>query len=334
MTVLIVTHSDDHTGIARVREAIATRGGESVRFDTDRYPGTDFLSLGSEPGANQLVTAEGTLDLARVEAIWYRRMRIGKGLPTDLDPQLLAPSVEEAKRTFRGMMATTAPFVMDPYQNIRFAENKQLHGLLAKEVGLTVPDSLYTNDADAVRAFAAAHPEGIVTKMQASFAVYRDDEEQVVFTNRMSDEDLADLSGLELCPMIFQEMIPKQRELRVTIVGEQVFCAGIDSSVLERAAHDWRREGNAFAAHWQPFELPAGVTAALLQLMDRLNLNYGAIDVILTPDDRYIFLEVNPCGEFYWLELYAGLPISDALAAILTGEATRRPNRIHAAPES
>jgi len=328
-TVLMITHGNDHAGVGKVADAIEALGARCVRFDTNRFPGEDLMTLGSEPGRGKLKTAQGEVRLDEVDAVWYRRLRIGSGLPGEMDGQLRAPSIEEAKRSFRGMLATTAPFVMDPYQNIRFAENKQMHGVLASRVGLEVPDSLFSNDPEAVRAFAAAHPDGIVTKMQATFAVYREDEEQVVFTNKMAREDLDDLSGLRYCPMIFQEMIPKERELRVTIVGERIFCAGIDSRKLARAAHDWRREGDSFAKHWEPFALPEAVQAGLLRLMDRLHLNYGAIDVILTPDGRYVFLEVNPCGEFYWLELYADLPISTAIAEVLVGKASRRPNNLH-----
>jgi glutathione synthase/RimK-type ligase-like ATP-grasp enzyme len=66
--------------------------------------------------------------------------------------------------------------------------------------------------------------------------------------------------------------------------------------------------------------LPTDVEAKLLQFMDYFGLNYGGIDIIVTPDDRYVFLEVNPVGEFFWLELYAGLPISQAIARLLLDE--------------
>jgi glutathione synthase/RimK-type ligase-like ATP-grasp enzyme len=59
------------------------------------------------------------------------------------------------------------------------------------------------------------------------------------------------------------------------------------------------------------------VAAKLLQFMEHFGLNYGAIDIIVTVDGRYVFLEVNPVGEFFWLELYAGLPISNAIADLL-----------------
>ena len=65
--------------------------------------------------------------------------------------------------------------------------------------------------------------------------------------------------------------------------------------------------------------------------MDRLDLNYGAIDIIVTPDGRHVFLEINPVGEFFWLELRPGFAISDAIADVLLGKCARREgeNRCH-----
>jgi glutathione synthase/RimK-type ligase-like ATP-grasp enzyme len=196
---------------------------------------------------------------------------------------------------------------------------------VARELGLEIPRTLTTNDPSAVRTFAASCEGGIVTKMLSSFAVYEGGREMVVFTNPVKPEDLADLSGLRLCPMTFQEMIPKALELRVTVVGERVMSASIDSQSSERAAHDWRRDGLRMIRDWQPYELPRQVEENILRLMDYFVLNYGAIDIIVTPDGRHVFLEINPVGEFFWLERSPGLPISDAIADVLLGRSRRRP---------
>jgi glutathione synthase/RimK-type ligase-like ATP-grasp enzyme len=75
---------------------------------------------------------------------------------------------------------------------------------------------------------------------------------------------------------------------------------------------------------WKPYELPPDVNDRLLRLMDRFGLNYGAIDIIVTPEKRHVFLEVNPVGEFFWLERCPGLGISSAIADVLLGRAPRR----------
>jgi glutathione synthase/RimK-type ligase-like ATP-grasp enzyme len=155
--------------------------------------------------------------------------------------------------------------------------------------------------------------------MLSQFAIYDENkQEMVVFTSPVTDEDLDNLEGLQFCPMTFQENIPKALELRITIVGKQLFTAAINSQQLEGATYDWRKEGRALHQQWQAYDLPQIIEKQLLELMAYFGLNYGAIDMIVTPDERYIFLEINPVGEFFWLELYPPhFPISQAIAEIL-----------------
>jgi MvdD family ATP-grasp ribosomal peptide maturase len=323
MSVLIITHSEDNESVARVVEAIERKGGHTIRFDTDRYPTDVRLTAyyGASSSANDerltLTNEEGEFDLREVTAIWHRRVNFGGRLPAALDKQLRNASLGETSAAAHGMLASLRAFRMDHLHHIRHAENKQLQLQVARELGLDIPRTLTTNDAGAVRAFAESCEGGMVTKMLSSFAIYNEGKEMVVFTNRVKPEDLADLSGLNLCPATFQELLPKSLELRVTVVGQRVMSASIDSQVSDRAVHDWRRDGLSMLQDWRPYQLPIDVEEKVLRLMDHFSLNYGAIDIILTPDGRHVFLEINPCGEFFWLERTPGLPISDAIADVL-----------------
>jgi glutathione synthase/RimK-type ligase-like ATP-grasp enzyme len=234
-----------------------------------------------------------------------------------MDPQLRSASVEESRRTVQGMIVSLRAFHMDSLESRRRAENKQLQLQVARSIGLPTPRTLTTNNPDAARAFAAKCEGGMIAKMLSSFAIYEGDEEKVVFTTPVKPEDLDDLDGLSLCPMTFQERVPKALELRVTVVGRRVFAASIDSQSNKGAQEDWRRQGSAMIRDWQPYDLPDAVAAKLLELMGHFGLHYGAIDVIVTPDGRHVFLEVNPVGEFFWLERAPGLPISSAIADVL-----------------
>ena len=75
---------------------------------------------------------------------------------------------------------------------------------------------------------------------------------------------------------------------------------------------------------WNPFQLPEKVGKQMLQLMDQLGMNYGAVDLILTPENEYVFLEVNPVGEFFWLDILSGGDIASAIADLLVGKGKRR----------
>lgn len=328
MSVLIITHSEDNESVPMVAEAVRERGGRAFRFDTDRFPSEISLVARYGPrGAERLTLAAGAeeVDLSEVTALWHRRLNVAGRLPREMDRQLLAASVGEARATVKGLLSALEVFRLDAEEDIRRAGHKQLQLRLARQLGLDTPRTLITNDPAAVRDFAAACPSGMMTKMMSSFAVYdAAGREQVVFTNEVAPGDLEDLGGLRLCPMTFQERVEKALELRVTVVGRKVFAASIDSQASARAAHDWRRDGLGLVGAWESYELPREAEAALLRLMDAFGLNYGAADFILTPDGRHVFLEVNPSGEFFWLEHSPGLPISAALADLLLGRETRR----------
>ncbi len=326
-TVLIITHSDDNESVSLVTRAVERRGGRAIRFDTDRYPTevrlTAFYGRGDEERLT-LANDEGEFDLREVTAVWHRRLNFGARLPQTLDKQLRNASLSETRAAAQGMLASLKAFRMDEVRHIRHAENKQLQLRAARELGLDTPRTLTTNDPATVGAFAESCEGRVVTKMLSSFAVYEGGRELVVFTNPVRPEDLADLSGLSFCPATFQEAIPKALELRATVVGQRVMTASIDSQSSERAANDWRRDGLRMIEDWRPYELPGEVEVKLLRLMDYFGLNYGAVDFIVTPDGRHVFLEVNPVGEFFWLEHHPGLPISDAIADVLVGHAPRR----------
>ena len=326
MNILLITRSQDDYCTPLVMDAIKQRGGTAWRLDTDRLPTEHRLSLamGKQIDRIDFHGPQGSIDLRTMDALYYRRFAPGDLLPNDMPPDYRSAAVKETRLTLLGLLYGLRCFQLDGYEKVRRAETKQLQLQIAHAIGLEIPDSLTSNDPQAVRAFAQAHPEGIVTKMLGSFAIYEEGKEKVVFTSKMQPEHLADLESLNLCPMTFQACIPKALELRVTVVGTRIFSASIDSQALPSAAIDWRREGHTMIEQWRHYELPKEVADKVLQVMDAVGLNYGALDFIVTPDGSHVFLEVNPAGEFMWLQKWPGLPIADALADVLMGLAPRR----------
>ncbi|WP_233887829.1 MvdC/MvdD family ATP grasp protein [Paraburkholderia flagellata] len=317
--VLIITHSNDNESIPLVINAIAAQGGVPYRFDTDRFP-TDIRHCGQYSGEEErqvIACEEYELDLGTVSAVWYRRIAIGRCIPETMDLQLRRAAIEQSRATLHGMIASLDAFHLDPVHRLRRAENKQLQLKIAREVGLTMPRTLITNAPEAVRGFARECRQGMIMKTLSSFAIYEQGDQKVVFTNTLHDKDLERLDDLRYCPAIFQEQVPKALELRATIVGKRVFTASIDSQRSEKSSVDWRRDGIGLLEAWEPYPLPLEVENGLLKLMHALGLNYGAADFILTPDGRHCFLEVNPVGEFFWLEKHPGLPLSGAIADLL-----------------
>ena len=124
------------------------------------------------------------------------------------------------------------------------------------------------------------------------------------------------MEDIVCAPGIFQEYVPKRVETRITIVGDEVFASEIDSQSNPATIHDWRRD---FAnTRYRTHELPVAVAKKCLDFVRMLNLKFGALDFVIRPDGAYVFLEINPNGQWLWIENLTGLPIGNAIATLLT----------------
>ena len=143
--------------------------------------------------------------------------------------------------------------------------------------------------------------------------------EHAAYTTKIEAQQLDSLDDAANSPTIFQELLRKQYDVRVTVVGRQIFSAAIDSQTDPQAAIDWRRTSNPLLPH-KRLELPTSLQAQILRFMDALSLQYGALDFVLTPDNRFIFLEINPNGQWLWLDDMLGLGIAAEIARWLAGK--------------
>jgi glutathione synthase/RimK-type ligase-like ATP-grasp enzyme len=125
------------------------------------------------------------------------------------------------------------------------------------------------------------------------------------------------LEALPVMPVILQNYVEKRIELRITVVGERVFACAIHSQEGDAATRvDWRNDIGAL--RHESFTLPPEIEEKCVALVRDLGLEFSAIDMIVTPDGEYVFLESNACGQWLWLERRAGLPIAGTLADLLT----------------
>jgi hypothetical protein len=174
-----------------------------------------------------------------------------------------------------------------------------------------------TNDAVPARAFAQSG--ATVTKLVGGMAIEEDGVRKNVYTRRVTTEDLADLRGVEHTTHLFQRWVPKAREARVIAIGEHVTAAAIMAGTA--ATHvDYRIDYSAlsYALETPPVE----VVSATRLLMAELGLLHGALDFVITPSGEWVLLEVDPSGQYGFVENATGAPLTAQLADLLAG-ATR-----------
>jgi len=233
---------------------------------------------------------------------------------------------------------------LDPPNAVLITNQKPRQLAVAKTLGLSIPDTVMGNNADALESICSQHETLIIKSVvskeyvsQPNFqerlqfhlkqCFFRDPNSnpdemrgpllktQVTPPQRVSAKQLqAKYSQLSLCPVIIQAYVPKAYELRITVVGQKVFACRIDSPQAHtpEAQVDWRLDIDNIphSAH----SLPDAIAQKCLDLCRALGLQYGAIDMIVTPEGEHVFLEINPQGQWLWVQQRTGLPIAEAIA--------------------
>jgi glutathione synthase/RimK-type ligase-like ATP-grasp enzyme len=182
----------------------------------------------------------------------------------------------------------------------------------ALSLGFSVPDTLATQEPEQLRRFFDLHQGQVIVKPLSTGCVERPGEERdsLIYTNRVVAGHLDDLNDLPLCPTLFQQFIQKQYDVRITVVDSDIHA------VILRAADegggqrcDIRRNNMADVAY-ESITLPDNIEAKIRALMSHYGLRFGAIDMAVSTDNRWYFFEINPNGQWAWLDTFADMNIS------------------------
>ncbi len=308
IVIVVISHPDDrHAQV--ILDDLARRGREAFLFDLADLPDRASITIGYDDPEHPAVVVDhvesGTVDLSAATSVWWRRPQ-APSLDAIIDPDVFGFTHGEWHEALNGMyQLISCPWMNDPIQN-EIASRKAHQLVVASQLGLHVPRTIMTSDQRRAQAFIER--EGIGKVIYKTFAsthqVWRE-------TRLVQPADLDMLDSLRYAPVIFQEYIPAVADLRVTVVGGEVFPMAIDVRGTDYEV-DFRVSMRG--ASTSVAELPDAVTKRLLRLMDRLGLAYGAIDLRLTEDGDYVFLEINPAGEFLFVEHGVGLPVTDAVS--------------------
>jgi glutathione synthase/RimK-type ligase-like ATP-grasp enzyme len=306
--ILIVSYpADDHAG--RVLEELERAGHSALLVDTAQFPLRDSLAIAFEPGvAKYEITVDGrSVALDECRAGWWRRSQPFV-LDPQIDPDVAAFTYSECHEAVAGLWAALGLKWINPPELDEHAHHKPYQLAAAVKVGLPIPQTLITNDPEAARKFISRlSPEHTVYKtFLASEAHWRE-------TRILRNEELAILDRVRLAPVIFQEYVPATADIRATVVGDRIFAAAINAAPSGYQI-DYRMDMSEAA--FEPTKLTKETEEKILALMRALGLIYGAIDLRRT-DKGDVFLEVNPAGEWLFVEERTGQPISRAMAELL-----------------
>jgi glutathione synthase/RimK-type ligase-like ATP-grasp enzyme len=335
--IVIVSYSGDRHADA-LEQRLIDMGEEPFRLDTNELPERLVVSLtfaadgaAGWTGRIRHVETDRQLDLDDIRSIWWRRPLPYFGLDPDLDLQEREFAKGELEHTFRSFWQLADGYWMSHPEHIRAASSKLEQLDRARRMGFAAPSTIVTTDPDEIEAFFDEQSGDVIYKVltdpllgySATKQKYPNEQMQApreTKTTRVTAEMVAQLGGVSLAPCLFQSYVPKAHEIRATVIGDDVFAVEIHSQDDPSTEVDWRAWADAgLAIPYKPATLPAELESRCHEFVHSYGLNYGAIDLVCTPEGDHVFLENNPVGQFIWVEMLAPeLCMTDAVATCLS----------------
>lgn len=319
--ILIITNKRDVTCDFIVRE-LNKRKIKFYRFNTEDLNTVCNVSLDFQQDNfflyDKILKKE--FNLKSFTAVYFRR----PGIP-DFSTHSLSKDEREFLRNesiyiLEGIYKILKDaFWLNEVANIREAENKIYQLKKAKALGFQIPESLITNVYESAVNFYDRMSRNCIVKPIKSGLVGNNGDSKVVFTSELVTRP-SSKEQIEISSVYFQRLIKKKFDIRAIVVGEKVFSTLIHSQEITETQIDWRK-GEKILKHTK-FELPEELNTLSVQLLKEFNLNYGALDFVMDDKDNFVFLEVNPNGQWAWIEQRTGHRISNEIVKLLeNGEA-------------
>lgn len=309
MNILICSQHHE-TQVQEVCQQLKKLGANPVLFE--RYRKDHFIAYqynGSVKGILRLKNIEYPLDSKTFPAVWFRPKPI---LISEMPGEIAKIEEKFCALEWRAVlqsldMLLTRSKWINPLLASQKAANKVYHLKIAQEVGLNIPQTIISNDA--TKAIKLFKYNRVIYKTLSSFCTAK----AAIYTNEIKyDQILKNKRAISMAPGIFQKYIEKQYELRVTVIGEKIFVARIDSQLRLQSTIDWRREPDA--SLYKFGELSIVTKNKLLTLHKSLGLIYAAYDFIVDDEGVEVFIECNPAGQWLWTHNPLGIEISRLVA--------------------
>jgi hypothetical protein len=240
------------------------------------------------------------------EAVWCRRPPVSApfGLSDDADEAFRM--VEECRFTrwvIDLQRADAATRWINPLDAALRAENKLIQLKRARSCGMEVPRTLVTTDPRRFRAFLRAEGTVVAKPLSGYTWNYESGETLTAFASLIDARIGAELSDsdIERCVTFYQQRIEKVADIRMVIMGEDMFAYKITQNGLQH--FDFRigfyQENHL---HYEPIALPRNLGKQVTEFMTSLDINFASADFALTPDGEFVFLDLNPNGQWLFIE--------------------------------
>jgi hypothetical protein len=283
------------------------RGADFVRFNQEDFPGQASLVWRGPATPATITLGADLIDCTEIRSAWFR-YPVAPSATRPEQQSYLGFVINEAAGFLSGFLETMPWFWMNRPSAAALAGNKLRQLACAPQLGLTIPPTLVTNSGQAAKDFVQERQS--IAKTVNNSGYTDAGTRYVIYTTAVTVDDLTGES-VGASPVVFQQRIGKAFDLRVTVVGTRVFAVRIHTENDEGTV-DWRAIEPSRLVY-ERYCLPAAIEKSCVDLVRAFLLTFAALDFIVTPDGEHVFLEINPSGQWGWLEQATELPITDAI---------------------
>lgn len=310
--LLILTSKEDLTADFLIVDLVRRKLPYFRLNVEDLVPGEFLFEADNSAVLRKIVLGNKELDLSLVTAVWYRRA-IHPIPPAYLSQSEKAFIAGEFRHLVMGLVLNPEILWVNPIDKVSVAENKLLQLRVARKIGFRIPKTLISSDVMKLRDFAAANAAGTICKPIFHGLFFDGVDRYSIYTRRVTPESFQSEEA-DIGPVLLQEEIPRKCDVRVTYIGRECFVAEVHGAP---GIVDWRDPD--LAVRFLPSSIGPDLDAMCRAMLDELGLIYGAFDFIETKDGELVFLEVNPTGEWAWLEDKVGFPMRNAFSELFFG---------------
>lgn len=283
----------------------------STVIDWLDYLGASFIRLNGDQllqeqclmqtGGDELVVNSERID--NINSVWYRRtapQNIEKNTNGIKDEKLKSHVASHMLREkYATINSIYAHFEKKKWLSHPKTSNlNKFHTLtLASMVKLKIPATIITSSKNELIKFKDKHESIIVKNVGDAESFHVNGSNYITYTS-IVDQELIENIQEEFFPMMFQERIHKEFEIRVFHLNGINYSMAIFSQNDKQTEVDFRRYNNQKPNRTVPFQLPSDLDSKINRLLSELNLNTASVDLIKSVSGEYFFLEVNPVGQF------------------------------------
>ncbi len=311
--LLVTTKRSIHA--SKLEEELSFLGTPYFRLNTDEVGLKNLPQLYLDRDNIRIWTKDCKLNLSQFEVIWWDEVVPNPKIYENI-PYGKWAFLETQKASDWILSSLDAVYVNDPIEIIR-SSNKVKQLKKARDVGLYIPQTTIVSEYKSLEEFLE---QETVYKPISRPTKENVNGDFVIYTNVVNKDEI-DPNSLDCKLSLFQRYISKKYEIRAYVINNECLAAEIHSQASERSKIDWRRYDIANTPYYQ-HTLPDEISEKLIRLTKSFNLYYSAIDLIKTPRDEYVFLELNPQGMWLWVEKLTGLQITRKLATLLSSHKT------------